>query len=439
MEENKNMTPDQNKNGEIHPVEAVPERPQKSSKKILLNILLLVVVCAIGIWFIFKFSSDFSESGDMKSFSQAFSEMNVWFFILSLVMLGLYILSDGLKYYVIAKTATGKAKLKTSCKTALLGKFYDNITPSSTGGQPMQIYYLCKKGYKVGEATAIAITRFFVQMFAWAFVGAVLMIVGFPALRYITNETMKNTLIVMGWIGFALVLSLPLFTVCFILFPKLTTKIVGFFIKLGHKMHIVKDQEATMNKAVKGVNDFEAAVKIMCQKPLNFFILIVLSLLEPLITIALPYIILLAFSGESFSFAMLFDVMTLYIYAHNSAAVIFTPGNGGAFELTLSAALSGVSANVSTWVIFVFRFLTFYSYIIIGIVLLTYELIRNIVRTQRAKYAKVLPDVPIEENITQAENIVTEQTQAPDAQTAEAMESDKTAEAQQNVPTQSAQ
>ena len=77
--------------------------------------------------------------------------------------------------------------------------------------------------------------------------------------------------------------------------------------------------------------------------------------------------------------------MSLYVYAHFSAAVIPTPGNGGGFEVTLAAAFSGISANVSTWVIFAFRFFTFYSYIIIGVVLLFYEFCREIVRTKRNK------------------------------------------------------
>lgn len=375
---------DNTSNNEID--QKVENKKLKSNKKILFNIIFLIIICGVGIWFLFALTNEFNkDNGGIKSLSEAIRDMNGWMFLLAIGVLILYIMTDGLKYYVITKTATGKAKLRISFKAAMLGKFYDNITPSSTGGQPMQIIYLSKKGYSIADSTAIVITRFFVQMFAWVFVGGFFMIAGSSSLLSIADPAGRTTLQVFAWVGLGMILSLPLLTLSFIFFPKLTGAIVRFFLRVGHKLHIVKDKDKMIEKANKGVDDFVNSVKLMCTKPLSFILLIILSLLEPLLTIVLPFFILISFTGDSITLASLFNVMSLYVYAHFSAAVIPTPGNGGAFEVTLAAAFSGISANVSTWVIFAFRFFTFYSYIIIGVVLLFYEFCREIVRTKRNK------------------------------------------------------
>ena len=360
---------------------------KKSTTRKIFNFILLVVVIGAGLYFIFGLKNEFNNTGNMKDFASTMAEMSIWLFLLAVGLLAFYILTDGLKILVICKTATGKSKLITSLKAAILCKFYDNITPSSTGGQPMQIAYLIKKGYKPGDATAIAVTKFFVQMFAWSLVGAVLMILGHSSLQYVKDDVIRNTLQVFAWVGFALILSLPIMTITSVIFPKLTKALLKFFIKVGKKLHLVKNEQKIIDKADGTVNDFVNSVRLMCKRPFYFFVLIVLCLLEPIITVSLPYILLIAFNNQGFDFKQYFDACSLYMYAHNSAACIFTPGNSGAFELSLSAALSGISNDVSTWVIFSFRFLTYYVNVIIGLILLTFEFFRNIYRERKRKKA----------------------------------------------------
>ena len=133
--------------------------PKKSRLKKFLNFLLLVIVVAAGLYFIFKLSNEFNNAGENKPFDQAFSEMNVWLFVLAAGLLAFYILTDGLKIFVISKTATGRGKLITGLKAAILCKFYDNITPSSTGGDPMQLYMMTKDKIKISHGAITLLVK----------------------------------------------------------------------------------------------------------------------------------------------------------------------------------------------------------------------------------------------------------------------------------------
>ena len=60
---------------------------------------------------------------------------------------------------------TGKCHFRAGMKVAFIGKFYDNVTPFATGGQPMQIYYLNKKGLTGGTSSAVIMIKYFAWMF----------------------------------------------------------------------------------------------------------------------------------------------------------------------------------------------------------------------------------------------------------------------------------
>ncbi len=364
------------------------EKPVRTRKKSIFNTVLLAVVCILSIVIIFQVSSGFTE-GNMKSLPEILSSMDVEYFVIALALLVLLILVDTLKFYVIGRAVSGKSKLLTSCKVGLLGKFYDNITPFASGGQPMQIYYLTKKGYSAGQATGVTLVKFFTQMFTWAIIAGLLM--GFNSgvlFKYITNAATRTTIQVLAWVGFGFNLVLPVMIILFVVVPKLATKLTYWTITAAHKLHIVKDKEKALAKAFAIVDDFKNSVKVMAKNPVKFAVLILLCFIEPIVWLAFPYFILVAFaSGPDIQpgFQMMIEIMALHIYASNSASIVPTPGNGGVIETTFSLAFASVSGDVLFWVVFMWRFCTYYVYLIVGLCISAFELIRKAVRKYRAK------------------------------------------------------
>ncbi|MGN0808053.1 MAG: YbhN family protein [Candidatus Coproplasma sp.] len=363
------------------------ETPKKktSYKKLIFKLIFLALIGFVSVYLIFKITEEFN--GEMLSFGELIGQINVLFLLLTLFFIGLLICVEAFKFKLIIDTSAGKSKWRTAFKVALTGKFYDNITPFAVGGQPMQIVYLSGKGIHAGTATSIVMTKFFNQMFALSLVGGLLMTLNMGALSLVGDSTTQITLTVFGWIGFASNLILPIFIILFCLFPTMTTKIVVAFVKVGHKLKIVKDKDKAIQKALSTANDFQMSVRTMAKSPVRFIVLILLSLIEPLVNMSLPFFAAIALGGPQVepTWSLLFNVMTLNIYACNSAAIIPTPGNGGALETTLSFAFSSLFSGAAGWVIFLCRFCSFYIYLIIGFILTLYDFIRQIVRTVRAR------------------------------------------------------
>jgi hypothetical protein len=77
--------------------------------------------------------------------------------------------------------------------------------------------------------------------------------------------------------------------------------------------------------------------------------------------------------------------MALNAYATFAVTIIPTPGNSGVAESASLIAFSVFLTTVGAWVVFAWRFVVYYIYIIIGIGITIFEVIRKFVRARIAK------------------------------------------------------
>jgi hypothetical protein len=372
--------------GDNTPREVTVAEPKKK-KYGWVSTVLLIAIIAVGIYVMVKVAHDMG--GDIRSLDEVILGANWKYALILLAALCVAFLLDSAKFYTITCAIEGKAKVRTSMKVHLLGKYYDNITPFATGGQPMQIYYLHKKGYSGGDSTAIVLIRYFAQMFSWLIVGCVLLATHAGMLMAAESITYSQRTLILtaGWIGLFVNMLVPLFILSFVIFPRFAYKLTSGVIGLGAKLHMVKDKEKTMGKALQVVKDFRMAFSTIIKKPVHLALLILFGLIECCITFALPFFVMgmLATGEVDLSISTMFAVMALNAYATFAVSVIPTPGNSGVAESISLIAFSVFLETVGVWVVFTWRFVVYYIYIIIGIGITIFEVIRKLVRAKRAK------------------------------------------------------
>ena len=354
-----------------------------------LGYAFLLVAIGLGIYLMFNIVNDMGEA---KTLGEVLAGADWVFAVISLAVLLTIIVCECMKYVIVMRTTTGRFNLRASIKVAFLGKFYDNVTPFAAVGQPMQIYYLHKKGYSGGISSAVILIRYFAQMFCWTIVSLLLMACNTSVLQRLGDSAWETVIMVSAWFGLVVNMLLPLMIVLFAILPKFAHALVNFVITVGYKIKIVKDKEKAMENAQKVVSDFRAGFRIMAHKPLNLLLLIVFNLVEVLFSFAFPYFVLRTFSAlpEGSGFAVMISVMALNVYSAQSVTVIPTPGNSGAMEVVVTKSFAAVaSAAVLSWSVLVWRFAVYYIYIIIGIGLTVFEFIRKIVRANRKKKAEL--------------------------------------------------
>ena len=348
-------------------------------KRAWLGNLFFVVVLAVTLVLVYQLSANAAE-GEQKTLKEIFGNMRTDYAVMAVGALFVMIFLDSMKYFVILHATSGKKYFGTSLKTSLLGKYYDNITPFASGGQPFQIHYLHKKGFSGGESTAVIFIKFCFNILIWLAICLCLMVFNRGALDvYVADDTQRRLFVVLGWIGFAINCSIPVVIIAFAVFPKLMETLTRWFLALGYKLKIIKSRDAVVIKAKRIAKDFRAAFVIMIHKPLHAVGLALICVCEQFLSIMLPYLVVVAMAGATIepNVQLMFAIMTMNVYVSMSVTAVPTPGNSGALETAFSLVLTSVAEGVLFWTVFGWRFLSYYSFILIGLCIFIADFIRK--------------------------------------------------------------
>ena len=345
--------------------------------------VFFVVVIVLSLYFMYDLSSQIAD-GNSKSFADVIANLNPWYLALSVGVLLVMMALDSLKYYVILKTVTpDKTTYGLALRVSLVGKYYDNITPFSSGGQPFQIYHLHKKGLSGGESSAVIMIKYAFNVIFWLSICFCLMLFNKDVLTtYVGSAERIAWLKVAGWIGFGINLSMPLLIVAFAFLPKVTGRMVAWFLRIAMKLRIIKSDEDAFEHAKRIAYDFRNGFVIMAKKPLRAILLVLLCIAEPFLSMTLPYFVVLALGGSiAPSVELMFAIMTLNVYSSMSVMFVPTPGNSLAVESLFLYALEKVVApSLLFWTVVGWRFLSYYVFIVIGLVMTIVNLIKGNIR-----------------------------------------------------------
>lgn len=360
------------------------EEPKKK-KYGWVGMILLLAVIGLGIYLMFKIT-EILPGGGIKEIGPVIANMDYRYFLVSIAFAIAIPLLVMVEYALVNHALTRKISPKAIAKTTFVGKYYDFITPFSTGGQPMQIHTLHKHGYDGATSSAIILIRYSVNIICWLLVGLGLMIAGF-CFGVLNNPELvggsRTFLLVAGIIGICINLLLPLSVLTFVVFPRFANGSTKLFIKIGAKLHIVKDPVKSFEKAYKTVHDFRMCFRTISKKPVHFILLVLVSIIEYIITFALPFFVIMSLKQVPWS--NLFDVSVLNVFSTFAVSFIPTPGNAGGMEISSALAFQAVASDVSVYAVLIWRFFTYYIYILIGIFITIYDLIKKGVTSLKNK------------------------------------------------------
>ena len=370
-------------------------KDKKSLRNFWIKTILLLALIAASIAIMFTLG-EYVVNSEQKQvrFTEMIRGINVPLFFAFLGFILLYILVESIKFSYMLKCYTGKFRIRTAVKVMFLGKYYDGMTPFASGGQPFQIYYLYKKkDIPRGAASAIPLARLMVGLVVWCLFALVLMSVAPDYLKNIAADQMKidvSVFRIVAWFSIALNLSFPFLFGVLSFFPKFTMKVTAILIFLLKKMHIVKKKYAVTKKYVYGVREYCTTMREIILKWYILLPLLGLSIVESCINLCIPFFAVCAIANVPPAADLLLEIACLNIISQFTAYLFPTPGNtiaaeGAAFLVYATLMARPGIGSVIGWVVLIWRFFTFYMFILSGIGINTFEIIRGAVRNRRAR------------------------------------------------------
>lgn len=348
--------------------------------------VLLLLLIGVSVFLMFELPGLVS-GGATKGFVDMVKGINwVWFVGLIGILL-FYMLVESAKYSCLLKISTGKLYPRVSIKTMFLGKYYDGVTPLGTGGQPFQIYYLHKKKIPAGAATSVPLVKYIVSTFVFCIVAVVLMAIAPRFFSETENNAVTLTVRIIAWVSVAAQALIPIAILFVSVFPRAGKRFILWIVKILNKLRIVKRPYSVARKYVYEVTEYRHSLKFLAHKWWKMIPLVCLCIVEVAAYIMTPFFVVVAIADVTPTAELLLHICCLCMIAFYSASLIPTPGNSVAAETTTSLVFISVAGiePVLGWVVLFWRFTTFYVYILSGIGINIFEIIRGAVRNKRAQ------------------------------------------------------
>ncbi len=362
-----------------------PLTTKKQTRRWWIKTVLILLLC-VGSILLMLTLGNYINDGQQLSFVGMLQQIRVNYFLLLIAIILLNMFLESMVYAYLLKVSTGKFRMRNSMKTMFLGKYYDGVTPLSTGGQPFQIYYLHKKDIPTGVASAVPLARYVITTVVWCLFSLVMLAIAPAFLGATSNVALSTSILVIAWISLAVNFAVPVTVVFVSIFPRTGKKLIIRIVWLLHKMRIVKNRYRTSKKWVYELGEYSNAIKTLFKRWTKLIPLFFLCLLQTLVNTAIPFFTVLALMPNNPPAELFLQMLCLCIVSQASADLFPTPGNSGAVELSTTFVFSTVVGiePVLGWVVLIWRFFTYYVYIVTGIGINIFEIIRGAVRRNRA-------------------------------------------------------
>ncbi len=186
-------------------------------KSLWLGALFLLILGGATVYVIYKELEGQDIIGTLKN-------ANIWWVLAAILAMAVYAVCDGINISRCLKLDGYKISFAQMMKYSFAGFFFSSITPSSTGGQPGQLYFMAKDKLKVSHSAFTLLCALLSFQCAAVFLGVIGVICSHGEVF-----KLQGRFAYVFPIGFALNLAIIAFLIC-VLF---TRRLAGFFIGIG--------------------------------------------------------------------------------------------------------------------------------------------------------------------------------------------------------------
>ena len=327
------------------------QRLHKQKKNIISGIFFLLLA---GLTFYTIFNGN-----DMKAVAEAIGRVHPGYLIGAAVLGIFFVCAEGIMIWYLLHALDKRAKLLSCIRYSFVGFFFSGITPSATGGQPMQLYYMNKDKLKMSECTVVLMTVAVIYKL-------VLVVMGIGILLFAHKE-------LAGFLGaylylYYLGLFLNVIVVAVLLFvmvrPKLFTGVVFSIEKLLVKLHLLKPSDTRVNRLTGFVERYHDTVQFFLKNKHRIVGVIIITFLQRMSVFVLTYVIYRGFRLDGISaVTVIFLQASVYI----AVDMLPLPGAQGITELMYKNVFAAVfPGNLLTASMCVTRAINFYFLLILS-------------------------------------------------------------------------
>lgn len=282
------------------------------TKKIIFNTIFLVVVFGLTIYGVF-------HGEDLGAVMDAIQSADKIWLLPGVALVAFFIWGESIIIWYMMRSYGIHLRKRVCFLFSSVGFFFSCITPSASGGQPMQIYYMKKEKISIPVATVILMIVTITYKFVLVAIGVVIAVFGRGFLhRYLTG------ILPIFYLGLALNIFCVTFMTVLVFHPDLARNFLVKGLKILEKLHIVCKKHSRLKKLEDSMDTYRETAVYLRTHPRVIFHVILITFAQRMALFAVTWFVYRAFSLSGTGFWTV-----LFLQAVISVSVDMLPLPGG--------------------------------------------------------------------------------------------------------------
>ncbi len=295
------------------------ETVKKSGKfwKVLLNVLFIAVLLGFTVFLVLS-------KQELPQIWHYMKQANPWWLVGGVVLLAIFVGCESVILYHLFRRLRVQAQFRRCLTYSYVGFFFSSVTPSASGGQPVQLVWMKRDGLDFGVSSLVLL----VVTLAYKAALIILSLVFF----------LFNTRFVLSHLGFMLyvfILGLILniafcvFLAIVIFKPEPARKAATWILNVLCKLRLVRNKEAAANKLDQDLAHYSRGAGLLLGRQKLLWEVLGITLFQRFCFFAITYMVYRAFglSGTGF-----FQIISLQVILSLALDILPFPGGIGANE-----------------------------------------------------------------------------------------------------------
>lgn len=284
--------------------------------------------------------------------------VNKKFIFIGFLIIVLYIILECTIINILIKTIQ-KTKVRfLAVKIAMMGFYYNLVTPFASGSQPMQIYALNKYDINLSKSIAIVTNKTVLFQTVVTIYSAVIIFLNIEVLK---NE-LPSMLVLMS-IGMVMNIVSLLGGMLIVLTPNTMKIIVKVIVNILYRLNIFKSLNKKIHTINKFIDEYSYSIKLFIKNKKALCLSIILTIIQLTVFFSISYCVYKAFNLNGLS---LFEVLSLQVFLYMSVSPIPTPGNVGANEVAFLTIFANVfPGNIIGYSVFLYSIYVYYFLVVV--------------------------------------------------------------------------
>lgn len=224
----------------------------KNRKKAIINALILFGLFSLTFYLLLK-------DQELSSIWASMQQASAGWLLGGIVLVLAFVCSESvIIHYMMGKLEGVRPKLRQCVKYSFVGFFYSCVTPSASGGQPMQIYYMKKDGVPISVATLVLmIVTILYKLVLVAF--GVFILIGMPGF---VNQYLEGTRFFL-YLGLGLNILFIGAMLVLVFAPGLAGRLVYGGLRILEKIRLLKPKAERREKLAASMEKYHRSAEIL--------------------------------------------------------------------------------------------------------------------------------------------------------------------------------